>query len=96
MKLKQWFFVFACVGINYFNLAQDVQSPPDVKGLHDVLNSEIVYQEYQDDPLIWIAYFDLDHDGIPEVLATHKSHDYSGSGGGGYVWFFYQFKDGQW
>jgi len=76
--------------------AQTNALPPDVEGLRDFLLTDLAYQEYPEDPFIWVVFFDIDHDGIPDALATYKGNDYTGTGGGGYLWHFYRFKDGKW
>jgi len=94
--MKNLLIASLCLLASHTSFAQDTQPPPDVEALRNLLLKRIVYQEYPEYPEIWVVFFDLNHDGIPEALATHKSHDYSGTGGGGYMWFSYQFKNGKW
>jgi len=97
MNYKPLFLTLFYLATICTSLAQKEQSPPDVEQLHDVLLKDFgVLQEYPDDPFVWVLFFDLDHDGIPEAFATYKGDDYTGSGGGGCQWSFYRFKDGKW
>jgi len=96
MKLKPLIFALLCFGGNCINWAQDTQ-PPNVEELYDFLLTDLgVLREFPDDPFVLVLFFDIDHDGIPDALATYKGNDYTGTGGGGYLWHFYRFKDGKW
>ena len=97
MKLKLLTATLICFGVNCINWAQDTQPPPNVEELHDLLLADFnVLEEFPDNPFVWVLFFDIDHDGIPDALATYRGHDYTGSGGGGATWYYYRFKDGKW
>ena len=96
MKIRHMLFVVQCFATS-LALAQDTPPPPDVEGLHDFVLADLEVLEWSGgEPYILVLFFDIDHDGIPEALATDKFNDYSGTSGEYRIWSVYQYKDGKW
>jgi len=95
--MKNLLLTTLCLLASCVNFAQDTQPPPDIEGLRNLLlKKNDVLQEPPDHRYIWALFFDIDYDGVPEALVTYNGNDYTGTGGGGHVWYFLRFKDGKW
>ena len=79
MKLNTLFFAVAYLGISYMSLTQDVQPPSNIEDPYNLLRANLRKQQEQaslESPTIDVLFFDINHDGIPEVLISIRENHY--------------------
>ena len=75
--------------------AQDVQTPADTEGIRDLLRKEVSPFDGFPNVPIDILFFDINHDGIPDALVSHR-FDTDAGGCHGNDWSLYRFENGEW